>query len=73
VADNVLGPLGLRYVLAGVDQGHVASAAVVRRLGTTALDVVPGALGPVTRYPGRLDPRVPTPLPDCSVNSLDSR
>ncbi len=50
VMENALGPLGLPEVLAEVDEGNVASVAVVRRLGMTAFEVVPGALGPMTRY-----------------------
>jgi [ribosomal protein S5]-alanine N-acetyltransferase len=50
VVAYALGPLGLPLVLAEVDQGNVASAAVVRRLGMTPFDVVPGTLGPMTRY-----------------------
>ncbi len=50
VVDHALGPLGLREVLAEVDEGNAASAAVVKRLGMTPFTVVPGALGPMTRY-----------------------
>ena len=50
VVDNALGPLGLPEVLAEVDEGNVASAAVIKRLGMTPFEVVPGALGPMTRY-----------------------
>ena len=45
-----LGPLGLPEVLAEVDEGNAASLAVVKRLGMTAYAVVPGLLGPMTRY-----------------------
>ncbi len=31
-------------------QRYAASVAVVRRLGMTPFDVVPGLLGPMTRY-----------------------
>ena len=48
--DSALGPLGLPEVLAEVDEGNVASAAVIKRLGMTPFEVVPGALGPMTRY-----------------------
>jgi len=37
-------------VLAEVDAGNRASAAVLARLGMTPFDVVPGVLGPMTRY-----------------------
>ena len=50
VMDSALGPLGLPEVLAEVDEGNVASAAVIKRLGMTPFEVVPGALGPMTRY-----------------------
>jgi [ribosomal protein S5]-alanine N-acetyltransferase len=50
VVDHALGTLGLAEVLAEVDEGNVASVAVVRRLGMTPFAVVPGALGPMTRY-----------------------
>ena len=50
VVDHALGPLGLPEVLAEVDAGNTASVAVVERLGMTAFDVVPGPLGPMTRY-----------------------
>jgi RimJ/RimL family protein N-acetyltransferase len=45
-----LGPLGLPEVLAEVDEGNAASVAVVKRLGMTPYAVVPGLLGPMTRY-----------------------
>lgn len=48
--EHALGPLGLPEVLAEVDEGNSASVAVVKRLGMTSSDVVPGLLGPVTRY-----------------------
>jgi RimJ/RimL family protein N-acetyltransferase len=50
VVEHALGPLGLPEVLAEVDEGNTASIAVVGRLGMTPFDVVPGALGPMTRY-----------------------
>jgi [ribosomal protein S5]-alanine N-acetyltransferase len=50
VVEHALGPLGLPEVLAEVDQGNIASVAVVRRLGMTAFDEVTGLLGPMTRY-----------------------
>ena len=37
-------------VLAEVDEGNTASVAVVKRLGMTPYAVVPGVLGPMTRY-----------------------
>jgi hypothetical protein len=37
-------------VLAEVDEGNAASVAVVKRLGLTPFAVVPGVLGPMTRY-----------------------
>jgi RimJ/RimL family protein N-acetyltransferase len=45
-----LGPLGLPEVLAEVDEGNAASVAVIGRLGMTPFEVVPGLLGPMTRY-----------------------
>jgi len=50
VLEYALGPLGLPEVLAEVDEGNAASVAVVERLGMTANAVVPGVLGPMTRY-----------------------
>jgi RimJ/RimL family protein N-acetyltransferase len=50
VVEHALGPLGLPEVLAEVDEGNAASVAVVDRLGMTQFAVVPGVLGPITRY-----------------------
>jgi ribosomal-protein-alanine N-acetyltransferase len=50
VVEYGLGPLGLPEVLAEVDEGNAASVAVVKRLGMTWYAVVPGLLGPMTRY-----------------------
>jgi len=50
VVEHALGPLGLPEVLAEVDEGNAASVAVVKRLAMTAFGVVPGVLGPMTRY-----------------------
>jgi ribosomal-protein-alanine N-acetyltransferase len=50
VMEYGLGPLGLPEVLAEVDEGNAASVAVVKRLGMTPFAVVPGTLGPMTRY-----------------------
>jgi RimJ/RimL family protein N-acetyltransferase len=50
VVEHALGPLGLPEVLAEVDGGNAPSVAVVKRLGMTAFGVVPGVLGPMTRY-----------------------
>ena len=50
VLDHALGPLGLPEVLAEVDEDNAASIAVIERLGMTPFDVVPGLLGPMTRY-----------------------
>jgi RimJ/RimL family protein N-acetyltransferase len=50
VVDHALGPLGLPEVLAEVDEDNTASVAVVKRLGMTPFAVVPGVLGPMTRY-----------------------
>ena len=50
VVEHALGPLGLPEVLAEVDEGNTASIAVIERLGMTPFDVVPGLLGPMTRY-----------------------
>jgi [ribosomal protein S5]-alanine N-acetyltransferase len=50
VVEYALGPLGLAEVLAEVDEGNAASAAVLGRLGMTPFAVVPGLLGPMTRY-----------------------
>jgi [ribosomal protein S5]-alanine N-acetyltransferase len=50
VIDYALGKLGLTEVFAEVDVGNTASAAVIERLGMTALATVPGVHGPMTRY-----------------------
>lgn len=50
VLDYALGPLGLTEVFAEVDAGNAASAAVIERLGMTALATVPGEFGPIVRY-----------------------
>ena len=50
VLDYALGVLGLPEVLAEIDAGNQASVAVVTRLGMRPFDVVPGVLGPMTRY-----------------------
>jgi RimJ/RimL family protein N-acetyltransferase len=50
VLEYALGPLGLPEVLAEVDEGNTASMAVIERLGMIRFDVVPGLLGPMTRY-----------------------
>jgi ribosomal-protein-alanine N-acetyltransferase len=50
VVEYALGPLRLPEVLAEVDNGNTASAAVIKRLGLTPFDEVPGLLGPMTRY-----------------------
>ena len=50
VLDYALGTLGLPEVLAEIDEGNTASAAVIKRLGMTPFDVVPGLLGPMTHY-----------------------
>jgi [ribosomal protein S5]-alanine N-acetyltransferase len=50
VVDHALIDLGLPEVLAEVDEGNTASIAVIERLGMTPFDVVPGLLGPMTRY-----------------------
>lgn len=50
VVGHALGPLGLRFVLAEVDEANTASAAIVARLGLTPYETVPGLLGPMTRY-----------------------
>jgi RimJ/RimL family protein N-acetyltransferase len=50
VVKYALGPLGLPEVLAEIDQDNAASAAVAQRLGMSAFEVVPGVLGPMTRY-----------------------
>ena len=50
VVEYGLGPLGLAEILAEVDEGNAASVAVVKRLGMTPYAVVPGLLGPMTRY-----------------------
>ncbi|RSN12687.1 N-acetyltransferase [Nonomuraea sp. WAC 01424] len=50
VLEFALGPLGLPEVLAEIDEGNTASAAVAGRLGMTPFDVVPGLLGPMVRY-----------------------
>jgi [ribosomal protein S5]-alanine N-acetyltransferase len=50
VLGHALGTLGLPEVLAEVDEGNTASVAVVKRLGMVPFAVVPGELGPMTRY-----------------------
>jgi [ribosomal protein S5]-alanine N-acetyltransferase len=50
VLEHALGSLGLPEVLAEVDEGNTASIAVLERLGMTPFEVVPGLLGPMTRY-----------------------
>lgn len=50
VVDHALVDLGLPEVLAEVDEGNAASVAVVKRLGMTPFGVIPGVLGPMTRY-----------------------
>ncbi len=50
VVDYALDSLGLSEVLAEIDEGNVASVAIVKRLGMTPFEVVPGVLGPMTRY-----------------------
>ncbi len=50
VVEHALGPLGVPEVLAEVDEGNTASVAVVERLGMTPFEVVPGVLGPMTRF-----------------------
>jgi RimJ/RimL family protein N-acetyltransferase len=56
VVDHALGPLGLPEVLAEVDEGNAASVAVIKRLGMTPFAVVPGVLGPMTRYHKTAEP-----------------
>ena len=63
VVEYALGPLGLPEVLAEVDEGNTASVAVVERLGMTAFDVVPGALGLMIRYRRAARPAWPAPHP----------
>jgi len=50
VVGHALGTLGLAEVLAEIDEGNTASVAVVQRLGMVPFAVVPGELGPMTRY-----------------------
>jgi [ribosomal protein S5]-alanine N-acetyltransferase len=50
VVEHALGPLGLPEVLAEVDAGNAASIRVIERLGMTPFEVVPGVLGPMTRF-----------------------
>jgi [ribosomal protein S5]-alanine N-acetyltransferase len=63
VVEHALGPLGLREVLAEVDEGNAASVAVVKRLGMTPFAVVPGVLGPMTRYRRTAKAAMPTEYP----------
>jgi RimJ/RimL family protein N-acetyltransferase len=62
VVQHALGPLGLPEVLAEVDEGNTASVAVVKRLGMTPFAVVPGVLGPMTRYRRAAETALPEPL-----------
>jgi RimJ/RimL family protein N-acetyltransferase len=50
VVEYALDSLGLPEVLAEIDEGNVASVAIAKRLGMTPFEVVPGVLGPMTRY-----------------------
>ena len=50
MVEHALVDLGLPEVLAEIDEGNVASVAVIRRLGMAPFGVVPGVLGPMTRY-----------------------
>lgn len=50
VTGHALDTLGLPEVLAEIDEGNTASAAVVERLGMTPFETVPGLLGPMVRY-----------------------
>lgn len=50
VVGHALGVLGLPAVLAEIDEGNTASAAVAERLGLTPFEQVPGVLGLMTRY-----------------------
>jgi ribosomal-protein-alanine N-acetyltransferase len=50
VVDYALGPLGLPEVLAEIDAGNRASAAVAERLGMSQFAEADGLLGPMTRY-----------------------
>ena len=63
VLEHALGPLGLPEVLAEVDEGNAASVAVVKRLGMTPFAVVPGVLGPMTRYRRTAKTTMPTEYP----------
>jgi len=63
VVEHALGPLGLPEVLAEVDEGNTASVAVFERLGMTAFDVMPGALGLMIRYRRAARPAWPAPHP----------
>ena len=63
VVEHALGPLGLPEVLAEVDEGNAASIAVVKRLGMTPFAVVPGVLGPMTRYRRTAKATMPTEYP----------
>ena len=63
VVEHALGPLRLREVLAEVDEDNAASVAVVKRLGMTPFAVVPGVLGPMTRYRRTAKATMPTEYP----------
>ena len=63
VVEHALGPLGLPEVLAEVDEGNAGSVAVVKRLGMTPFAVVPGVLGPMTRYRRTAKTTMPTEYP----------
>ena len=57
VLAHALGTHRLPEVLAEVDEGNTASVAVVKRLGMVPFAVVPGELGPMTRYRTPPEPR----------------
>ncbi|MGC5015928.1 GNAT family N-acetyltransferase [Streptosporangium sp. DT93] len=50
VVEHALNVLRLPEVLAEVDEGNAASAAVAGRLGMVPFETVPGLLGPIVRY-----------------------
>jgi len=50
VLGYAFGVVGLDRVIAEIDEGNTASAALAERLGMRPYETVPGQLGPMTHY-----------------------